>query len=185
MNTSLEIDLLAYVNPVDGKFSFQRISVQRVIKLFMDIDVGKATGLDKIPNRLLKITADVVAPSLTGIVTGILLSEWKVAKSSLIFKNGSKSDLQNYWPISVIPTVAKIFEKIIYDQLYQYLNENGLLNSGQSGFRSLHSTLTTLLETNDRWCVNIGRGLLNGVIFIDLKEAFETTDHEIILKKTY
>ena len=183
MNTSLEIDLLAYVNPVDGEFSFQRINVQRVIKLFMDIDVGRATGLDKIPNRLLKITADVVAPSLTGIVTGILLSEWKVAKSSLIFKNGSKSDLQNYWPISVIPTVAKIFEKIIYDQLYQYLNENGLLNSGQSGFRSLHSTLTTLLETNDSWCVNIDRGLLNGVIFIDLKEVFDNNDQEIILKK--
>ena len=46
-------------------------------------------------------------------------------------------DLNNYRPISVIPAVAKIFEKIIYDQLYQYLNENGLLHSGQSGFRSL------------------------------------------------
>ena len=183
MNTSLEIDLLAYVNPVDGEFSFQRINVLKVIKLFMDIDVGKAAGLDKIPNRLLKITADVVAPSLTGIVTGIFISEWKVAKSSLIFKNGSKSDLQNYWPISVIPTVAKIFEKIIYDQLYHYLNENGLLNSGQSGFRSLHSTLTALLETNGSWCVNIDRGLLNGVIFIDLKEVFDTNDQEIILKK--
>ena len=85
MNTSLEIDPLAYVNPVDGEFSFQRINVKKVIKLFMDIDVGKATRLDKIPNKLLKITADVVAPSLTGIfsqslVTGIFLSEWKVAK---------------------------------------------------------------------------------------------------------
>ena len=106
-----------------------------------------------------------------------------MAKVSPIFKNGFKSDLNNYRPISVIPTVAKIFEKIIYDQLYQYLNENGLLNSGQSGFRSLHSTLTALLETNDNWCVNIDRGLLNGVIFIDLKKAFDTTDHEIILKK--
>ena len=63
-----------------------------------------------------------------------------MAKVSTIFKNGS--DLNNYRPISVIPTVAKI----IYDQLYQYLNENGLLNSGQSGFRSLHSTLTALLN---------------------------------------
>ena len=54
-----------------------------------------------------------------------------MAKVSPIFKNGSKSDLNNYRPISVIPTVAKIFEKNIYDQLYQYLNENGLLNSGQ------------------------------------------------------
>ena len=71
------------------------------------------------------------------------------------------------------------------DQLYQYLNENGLLNSGQSSFRSLHSTLTALLETNDNWSVNIDRGLLNGVIFIDFKKAFDTIDHEIILKKTY
>ena len=68
------------------------------------------------------------------------------------------------------------------DQLYQYLNENGSLNSRQSGFRSLPSTLTALLETNDHWCVNIDRGLLNGVIFIDLNKAFDTTDHEIILK---
>ena len=81
-----------------------------------------------------------------------------------------------YMLISVIPTVAKIFEKIIYEQLYQYLNENGL-------FRSLHSTLTALLETNDNWCISIDRGLLNCVIFIDLKKAFDTIDHQIILKK--
>ena len=152
------------------------------------INVSKATRLDKIPNRLLKIAADVVAPSLTGIfnqslVTGIFPSDRKMAKVSPIFKNGFKSDLNNYRPISVIPTVAKISKKIIYDQLYQYLNENGLLNSGQSGFRSLHSTFTALLETNDSWCVNINRGLLNGVIFIDLKKAFETNDHDVILKQ--
>ena len=52
------------------------------------------------------------------------------------------------------------------------------LNSSQSGFRSPYSTLTALLETNANWCLNIDRGLLNGVIFIDLKKAFE-----IILKK--
>ena len=106
-----------------------------------------------------------------------------MAKVTPIFKNGSKSDLNNYRPISVIPTVAKIFEKNIFDQLYHHLNENGLLNNGQSGLRSLHSTLTALLETNDSWCVNIDRGLLNGVIFIDLKKVFDATDHEIIVKK--
>ena len=70
----LEIDPLAFINPVNGVFSFQRINIKKVI------DVGKATGLDKIPNRLLKIDADVVAPSLTGIfnqslVTGIFPSD--------------------------------------------------------------------------------------------------------------
>ena len=80
---------------------------------------------------------------------------------------------------------TRFFHNVHYDQLYQYLNDNGLLNSGQYGFCSLHSTLTTFLETNDNWCVNIERGLLNGVIFIDLRKAFDTIDHEIILKKTY
>ena len=146
----------------------------------------KATGLDKIPNRLLKIAADVVTPSLTGVfnqslMTGIFPSDWKLAEVSPIFKNGSTTN--NYRPISVIPTVAKIFEKNICDQLYQYLNENFLFNSGQSCFRSLHSTLTALLETNDSWCVNINRRLLNGVIFIDLRKAFDTIDEGIILKK--
>ena len=156
-------------------YSFQRINVQKVVKLLKAIDVSKATGLDKIPNRLLKITADVVAPCLTGIfnqslVTSIFPSDWKMAKVSPIFKN----DWNNYRPISIIPTAGKIFRKIIYDQLYQYLNENGLLNSGQSGFRSLHSTLTALLGTNDNWCVN------NGVIFIDLKKAFDSTDQDAL-----
>ena len=109
---SQEIDPLAYVNPIDGVFSFQRINVQKVIKLLKVIDVSEATGLDKIPNSLLKIAADVVALSLTGIfnqslVTGIFPSDWKMAKVSPIFKNGFKSDLNNYRPISVIPTVAK------------------------------------------------------------------------------
>ena len=119
-------------------------------------------------------------------MTRIFPSDWKLGKVSPIFKNGSKSDLNDYPPTSVIlTTVAKIIEKIIYNHLYHYLNANGLLNRGQSGqyFCSLHSTLTALLETNDSWCVNIDRGLLNGVIFIDLKKAFDTIDHEIILKK--
>ena len=79
-------------------------------------------------------------------------------------------DLNNYRPISVIPAVSKIFEKLIYDQVYQYLNANNLLTNCQSGFRSLHSTLTALLEATNNWCVNIDKGLLNGVIFIDLKK---------------
>ena len=117
----LEIDPLAFINPVNGVFSFQRINIQKVIKLLKAIYVGKETGLDK---NSPKIAAGVVSPSLTGIfnqsiLTGIFPCDWKLAKVSPIFKNGSKSDLNNYWPISVIHAIAKIVEKIVYDQLYQ------------------------------------------------------------------
>ena len=81
------------------------------------IDGGKATGLDNIPCKLLKISADVVAFSLTcifnqSLLTGIYPSDGKLAKVTPIFKNGSKTDLNNYRPISVIPAVAKILNCI-------------------------------------------------------------------------
>ena len=106
-----------------------------------------------------------------------------LAKVTPIFKKGSKADLNNYRPISVLPIVPKLFEKIIYQQLYDYLDKNKLLNTYQSGFRSLHSTMTALLETTNNWSINIDKGLLNGVVYIDLKKAFDTIDHAILLRK--
>ena len=112
------------------------------------------------------------------INTEIFPNERKIAKVTPLFKKGSKRELGNYRPISVLPLVSKIFEKIIYRQLYDYLQDNSLLNTYQSGFRSMHSTVTALLET-----INIDNGLLNGVLFIDLKKTFDTIDHGIILRK--
>ena len=79
--------------------------------------------------------------------------------------------------------VTKIFEKLVHEQLYNYLNDNDLLANCQSGFRSLHSTLTALLQATENWSLNIDNGLINGVIFIGLKKAFDTIDHNIIIRK--
>ncbi len=67
--------------------------------------------------------------------------------------------------------------------IHKYLNSYHLLNPCQSDFRSLHSTLTALLEATNSWSVNIDNGLVNGVVFIDLKKAFDTKDHKIMLRK--
>ena len=150
----------------------------------------KSVGFDKIPNKLLKKAANVVAPFLiatysASICTGIFPLEWKASRVSPVYKNGSRNNPSNYRPISVIPAVAKILEKIVYDQLYEYFNgyNHYPLNASQSGFRSLHSTLTALLEAANSWSVNIDNGLVNGVVFIDLKKAFDTIDHKIMLQE--
>ena len=83
------------------------------------------------------------------ITTGIFPDEWKIARVTPIFKSGISSELSNYRPISIIPIIVKVFEKIIYDQLYKFSNDNNLLSNCQSGFRSLHSTLTALIKTTD------------------------------------
>ena len=93
-----------------------------VHKLLGGIKERKATGLDKIPCKLLKMAAHIVALSLTkmlikSISTNISPNNWKLARVSPIIKKGAKNDSNNYRPISVIPVVAKIFEKIMFGQL--------------------------------------------------------------------
>jgi len=105
---------------------------------------------------------------------------WKVIP---LFKQGERSDLNNYRPISIVPVVAKVFERNIYDQLYSYLTENNLISSCQSGFRSLHSTITALLEATDNWAYNIDQDNVNAVVFLDLKKAFDTVDHDVLFSK--
>ena len=89
----------------------------------------------------------------------------------------------SYRPISVLPVVSRLFEKLVYNQLYQLLNENSLLASGQSGFRALHSTITALLKCTDDWYSGLDQEKYVGVVFVDLKKAFDTVDHDILLQK--
>ena len=71
----------------------------------------------------------------------------------------------------------------MYDQLYHYFTENYILYRYQSGFRSLHSTATALLEAMDCWAMNIDRGFVNVVVFPRFKKALDTEDHNILLTK--
>ena len=91
--------------------------------------------------------------------------------------------MNNYRPISIIPVVAKVFERIVYDQVLAYSNNHNLISNCQSAFRGLHFTATALLEAKDNWAYNIDSGRVNAVVFLDLKKAFDTVDHDILLFK--
>ena len=113
------------------------------------------------------------------IATGIFPDSWKIARVAPIFKSGQTNDR----PISVLPFVSRVFEKLIYNQLYDYLDRNKLLFSKQSAFRSLHSVVTCLLKCTNDWYLDMDKGQYTAMIFVDLKKAFDTVNHEILLKK--
>ena len=112
-----------------------------------NMDVTKATGLDCIGPRLLKIAPNVLTPSITYIIRSfeswIFPCTWKNAKGNPIFKMGHKDNVNNYRPISILPTLSKIIEKWIATKLMSYLDKNALLHKNQSGFVNI--TLNQLL----------------------------------------
>ena len=89
-----------------------------------------------------------------------------MARITPIFKSGTKDNIPNYRPIYVLSTIAKVFEIIIYNRLYNNLQTHNLLSKYQSGFRPRHSTTTALLDATIEWFTNMDNGQINSVVFL-------------------
>ena len=144
----------------------------------MQMKTEKSSGPDNISNFILKIACPVVSKSLAKInilyacfETRIFPVVWKLARVAPIFKTGVRSDMSNYRPISVLSTVTRVFEEIVYEQLYDYFEKNRFLTKYQSGFRRLHSIVTAMLKNTNGWLLNMDKGHYNGVILFDLKKG--------------
>ena len=170
---------------ISCQFGLKCIGEQITSGLLKQLKTRKATGIS---SRLLKLTAPGVARSLTqlfnySLKTGEIPSEWKSANITPVLKKGRKEDVNNYRPISVLPIVAKVFERIVHKQLYEYLERNHILHPDQSGYRPKHSTLDALLKAIDYWRRALDSNELVGAVFIDLSKAFDSIDHELLLSK--
>ena len=107
----------------------------------------------------------------------------KTAIITPLYKEGDRNLASNYRPISVLPVISKVMERLIHDQVYDHIREHGLLSEAQFGFRKHHSTTTCILKLLDHIYLNMDKGMMTGVVFLDLKKAFDTVDHEILLHK--
>ncbi len=176
-----------YFTSTDNHFSITETNNTIVYNLIQSLPVNKSTGFD-VSCRLLKEASPIISSSLTRVInlsigSGVFPNEWKIARVMPIYKEDTKSNPNNYRPISILPIVSKIIEKIVFSQFYGYLNGNSLLANSQHGFGPLRSTLPTLLISTNNWYQNIDKGLINGVLLLDLKKAFDNVNHLILLRK--
>ena len=144
-------------------------------------------GHDNISNKLIKSAKNVLIKPLTLIVnqclhTGIYTSQLKLSRVKPLFKSGDKSKFNNYRPISLLPSLSKIFESVIFDQLLHYFVENNLLSMEQLGFRPGHSTELAAIRLVDYLMSEMNSNNTPLNIYIDLSKAFDTLNYLIFYR---
>ena len=117
------------------------------------------------------------------VINGIFPDIWKLARATQIFKSGAKNDANNYRPISVISVFSRMLERLVHDQLFDFLKANKKFTCSQSAFLKLCSTTTSLISSTDYWYENMNSRKINLTLFLDLKKAFDTVDDPVLMKK--
>ena len=139
-NSSLNSnELLGYLDKLYSSLHQSKLDYSLLVDSDPDVNILNK-HYDGISNKLLKLTKNILSKPLTLIInqmitTGIFPDSFKKSKIISIFKKGDQSLLINYRPISLLPTISKVFERIIFDQMYHYINSNNLLAEQQYGFR--------------------------------------------------
>ena len=115
--------------------------------------------------------------------TGIFPRDWKCATIMPLQKEGSKSDVSNLRPVSLLPIPGKLVEKVVHERLLRYFENNNLLEEHQGGFRPGHSTIDSAVTLVDKIFKAMNDREVTVATFIDLSKAFDTVNHSILLKK--
>jgi hypothetical protein len=175
---------------VTSTFTFKLVNENEVTKMITNLKPKHSRGTDNISTILLKLATPAIISPLTRIINqslknGIFPNKLKIAKIIPIFKKGDQHSLDNYRPISILPAISKIFEKIVCIQVYDYFCQNKLFFPNQYGFREKHSTELALLEFVDRIHSDLDNKRSPFAIYIDLSKAFDTIDHEILINKLH
>ena len=176
------------INPSNASFILAPVVSEQVALAMYKIKTSHGFGLDEISRFFLKIAMPALAEPLSqlfnlSLSAGVFPNQWKIARIAPIYKDGHSDIRSNYRPISVLPVISKLFEKLVNDQYHNFLVSNHLLYSHQSSFRHLHSVLTCLLKCTNDWYLNTENGKYTSVTFIVLKKAFDSVTHEMLVKK--
>jgi len=171
-----------------NSFFFNPVTKYEMEDEIAALDSKKTHGLYSCPVDLLKASKHLISEHLafiinTSISRGQYPSKLKLAKILPVYKSDDETDPNNYRPIALLSIYNKIFEKLVYKRLINFIDQNNILNKSQYGFREKHSTQHAILDIISKIQSNIDHKLFSCAVFIDLSKAFDTVDHKILLGK--
>ena len=170
-------------------FEFVQIDHTCVLNHLRKLSGDSHLDVLNMDTRLLRLCANIIAPSLTYIMnlsleTGVIPDDWKIARVTPIYKGkGSKQDETNYRPISILASISIIMEREVSKQVMSYLIVHDLISVDQFAFLKNHSTVTSLHRLIDDWYEAINENEYIMACFIDVQKCFDSINHNILLEK--
>ena len=159
-----------------------------IIKIISRLDPNKAHGHDMLSIRMIKLCGNSICKPLSIIFKDCLSEgkfphEWKKANVVPLHKKGNKQSLENYRPISLLPICSKIFERLIYNEMFTFFTENNLISPNQSGFRPGDSCVNQLLPITHEIYKSFDEGFEVRGVFLDISKAFDKVWYDGLLLK--
>ena len=169
-----------------SRFDFCRVNVQDVEKEIRRLSTRKATQYSDLPVRILKENSDIFGKYICDFFNdcvdkGTFLSILKDANITPVFKKGYKGSKDNYRPVSILPVISKIFEKLLCKQITVFIDP--LLSKFQCGFRNGYGAQDCLLAMLEYWKSEVVKGKVFGALLTDLSKAFDCLSHKLIIAK--
>ena len=192
-----------YANKINkSNYTFNRYMINRnpnsifftptdeyeVQQIISNLKKKRSSGHDNISSHLLKQLQFSLKAPLTTLINksmteGIMPDKLKVAKVIPLYKAKERDNMENYRPISILPAMSKVYEKIIFKRIYSFLDKDNILHDSQYGFRPNRCTIDAILDLHEQVQEAFDKKQYSIGLFFDLSKAFDTLDHQILIKK--
>ena len=171
-----------------SELNFQEIDACDLLPIIENLSIKKATGYDNISIRAVKENKLTIIPILVYLTNLVIENSvfpqcMKVARVTPLLKKGDTTDCNNYRPISILSVISKIIERVLAMQITEHMELNSLLVENQFGFRKGRSTTDAIHKLMEDLYINFNSRTITHGIFLDFSKAFDTIDHEILVKK--